>query len=221
MFNKIRVFLQLQKSILWNYGWLKSWWYNKPIDNEKQPLPWITYPAIDFIKQFDFEHSRIFEWGSGNSTMWWSKRCKEIVSVESNANWYNLMKDKLPGNVKYLTCSIDLKEEMNLFLDSEGMYDVIVVDHNGTFRRECCRIAPQKLNEGGLILLDNSDQCLFATEELRKSGFQQIDFAGIAPSCSYAQTTSIFFKGKLKFSTIEKYQPVKSVAQPNNPWENC
>jgi hypothetical protein len=221
MFTKIRTFFQLQKSILWEYGWLKSWWHNKPIDNNKDPIPWITYPAIDFLKQFNYSESLVFEWGSGYSTLWWAKRCKEITSVESYSKWYELLKPKLPSNVVYLTCAIQVDEEMKFFLESDSTYDVIIVDHFGPFRKHCCEIAPQKLNPGGIILLDNSDQCLLACEVLRNKGFQQIDFSGLAPSCSYAQTTSIFFKEHIKFSTINNFQPLKSLAQPNGPWENC
>src|SRR5690606_11407686 len=106
----VRTFFQLQKSILWKYGWLKSWWYNKPIDNNKEPIPWITYSAIDFLKQFNYSESLVFEWGSGYSTLWWAKRCKEITSVESYSKWYELLKPKLPSNVVYLTCAIQVDE---------------------------------------------------------------------------------------------------------------
>lgn len=219
--TKIRIFFQLQRSILIKYGWLKSWWHNKPIDRDMNPLPWITYPAIDFLKQFDFSNVRVFEWGSGYSTLWWSKRCKQITSVESNKRWYDLIKKDLPDNVRYISCQFNLAEEINAFLQTPETFDVIIVDHNGPFRKDCCKVAVTKLNIGGIIVLDNSDQCLLACEELRKMDFQQIDFTGIAPSCSYAQTTSIFFKNCIRFQTIEKYQPLRSVAQPNEPWPNC
>lgn len=221
LFNKIRTFLQFQKGILWDYGWLKSWWHNMPLDNNLKPLPWITYPAIDFISQFNFTNSIVFEWGSGNSTFWWSERCKEIYSLESNLFWYNKMKPRIGSNVRYLHCAIDKNEEVELFMKQEALFDIIIVDNHGLFRKACCEAAIHKLKNGGIIILDNSDQCLEATLALRTAGFYQIDFSGFAPSCSYAQTTSIFYKDHFNLNTIQNFQPTRSLAQPNLPWPDC
>ena len=63
--NRYRPLLQLQHGFLFQYGWLKSWWRGRPVDAAGKPLPWLTYPAIDFISQFDFSDAIVFEWGSG------------------------------------------------------------------------------------------------------------------------------------------------------------
>src|SRR5689334_2540583 len=47
--GKARVFAQMQHGLLFQYGWLKSWWQSKPVDANGHPLPWLTYPAIDSI----------------------------------------------------------------------------------------------------------------------------------------------------------------------------
>ncbi|HUQ21233.1 MAG TPA: hypothetical protein VM099_16555, partial [Gemmatimonadaceae bacterium] len=52
--NKLRTLLQLLNGILVQYGWLKSLIGGKPVDKDGMPVPWFTYPAIDFIKQLDF-----------------------------------------------------------------------------------------------------------------------------------------------------------------------
>ena len=59
-----------------------------PVDNKDNPLPWFTYPAIEFISQFDLTDKFIFEWGSGNSSSFFAKRTKEIISIEDNEEWY-------------------------------------------------------------------------------------------------------------------------------------
>ena len=51
--NKIRSFLQFQRGILFQYGWLRAWRAGRPVDARGDPLPWITYLAIDFLAQFD------------------------------------------------------------------------------------------------------------------------------------------------------------------------
>jgi len=221
MLMKIRVLFQLQRGLLFQYGWLKAWKANLSIDGDGEPIPWITYPAIDFIKQFDYSSSKIFEWGSGYSTLWWAKRCKLIVSVEAELEWFDFLKSKFGANVNYRFIEKNSEAAMNSILMDEEKYDVIVIDNFGEFRKECCKTANAKLNKGGYIILDNSDQCLEACKILRDFGYQQIDFTGFVPGSNYAQTTSIFFKEHLDFHTIENYQPARSVAQPNLPWPNC
>jgi hypothetical protein len=72
-----------------------------------------------------------------------------------------------------------------------------------------------------MIILDNSDQCLKAAQILRAQGLLEIDFYGFVPGYGYAQTTSIFFRGHLKFLTLASFPPQKRIAQPNVPWPEC
>jgi hypothetical protein len=100
-------------------------------------------------------------------------------------------------------------------------YDIFVIDNHGPFRWRCAEAAARHLAAGGLIILDNSDQCLRASELLRDNGLTQIDFSGFAPGNGYAQATSIFFRDSFKFRARDMRQPHRSPAQPNPPWEGC
>lgn len=220
--NKIRAFFQVQRGLLFQYGWLKSLRTGRPVDAQGDPVPWITYPAIDFLSQFDFSDASVFEWGSGFSTLWWTKRCRAIASVESNASFIPYIRTLLSEKVELLTTPLDVDAEIAALTSHHTTHhDVFVVDNYGPFRRACADAAATHLNEGGLIILDNSEQCLEATAALRGHGYTQIDFTGFIPGGGYAQTTSFFFKGGLKFRTRHDYQPERSVAQPNPPWEGC
>lgn len=221
MLTKVRVFFQIQIGLLFKYGWLMSWWKNKPVDRHGNPLPWITYPAIDFIKQFDYSDADVFEWGSGYSTLWWSQRCRSIHSLESNPQWYSIMKSRLGANVTYIHTAIKAEDEVAAFRELKRDFDVIVLDNHGSFRYDCAKAAAEALREGGMIILDNSDQCVKTTRLLRDAGFVQIDFSGFAPSNGYAHTTSVFFRNRLRFETKDGVQPHSSVAQPNPVWEDC
>jgi len=220
--NKIRILFQLQRGLLFQYGWLRSWWIGRPVDAMGAPLPWITYPAIDFISQFDFSDASVFEWGSGFSTLWWSRRCRQITTVESNLPWVPYIKDLLPETVEIIVTPLDADAEIDALLNHHSVqHDVFVIDNHGPFRWRCAEAAASKLARGGLIILDNSDQCPRACEILRNRGLSQIDFTGFAPGNGYAQATSIFFKEPLKFRTCNKSQPHISPAQPNPPWPHC
>ena len=68
--------------------------------------PWISFNAIDFLKKIVRPDMRVFEYGSGGSTMFWISRVKELVSVEHDLFWYSNMKKKLDElpvrNVQYV-----------------------------------------------------------------------------------------------------------------------
>lgn len=219
--TKIRVFLQFQRGILFQYGWLQSWWKGRPVDRNGMPLPWITYPAIDFLSQFDFSKASVFEWGSGFSTLWWSRRCLSIVTVETNAAWVPYITPLLPDNVVILTPPFEREAEATVIDETNSFFDVIVVDNHGPFRWRCAERAADHLAAGGIIIVDNSDQCLRTTAFLRDRGLCQIDFTGFAPGGGYAQSTSLFFRERIGLPLRSGDAPTKSVAQPNPPWEDC
>ena len=217
----LRVLLQVQRGLLFKYGWLRAWWKGKPVDANGEPIPWITYPAIEFLSQFDFSDASVFEWGSGFSTLWWSKRCRAIATVESNAPWIPYIRPLLPERVEFLTTSPDVEAEIEILrIHKRQTWDVIVIDNHGPFRWRCAEAATTHLAEGGIIILDNSDQCLKAANTLRMAGLTEIDFSGFIPGSGYGHTTSVFFNQSIRFQTLMP-QPNKPVSQPNPPWPKC
>ncbi|QNH55640.1 MAG: hypothetical protein H2674_14390, partial [Limnospira indica BM01] len=65
-------------------GWLKSLATGVPINFDSQPIPWYTYPAIEFIENKISSDFKVFEYGSGQSTLWWAERVLKVISVESD-----------------------------------------------------------------------------------------------------------------------------------------
>src|SRR3954463_2256551 len=74
---------------LWrDYGHVKSARRGKCVDVIGNPIPWYTYPAIEYLKQLDFSTKNVFEFGAGQSTLFWAGRARRVVSVEDDAAWY-------------------------------------------------------------------------------------------------------------------------------------
>jgi len=87
-------------------GGLKTLWYifryfycslrlynnpaHNPILDEK---PWMSFPVIKMLESIINKDSRVFEYGSGGSTLFFSKRVKELVSVEHDRYWYQTVKE--------------------------------------------------------------------------------------------------------------------------------
>ena len=59
------------------------------IDKDGNPIPWYTYPAIEYLSQFDYSQKEIFEFGCGYSSMFWANRAKKVTSIEDNINWFS------------------------------------------------------------------------------------------------------------------------------------
>ncbi len=55
-------------------GWFTSVKLGRSVDLDGNPLPWITYPAIEMLRRIDILNGRVFEYGAGNSSLWWATR---------------------------------------------------------------------------------------------------------------------------------------------------
>lgn len=207
------------RSLLIRYGWLRSLRKNGCFDTEGNPIPWFTYPAIDFISGLDISDKRVFEWGSGNSTLFWGKFAREIVSIETDPKWYEYLKPKISSNCSLLYVDRDRSSYVGA-IDGYDRFDVIVIDGEVEHRKACCLSALEHIADGGIIVLDNSDQCPESTALLQSADLIQVDFTGFAPLNVYAHTTSIFFTRSYSFTPRDDGQPHKSVAQPYDSWQN-
>ncbi|WP_242039763.1 methyltransferase domain-containing protein [Anabaena sphaerica] len=175
-------------------GWLQSLYSGKPINQEAKPIPWYTYPAIEFIENKIDSNFCVFEYGSGNSSLWWSERVTQVISIESDANWFGYIKENMPSNVELYLIEDDLEYAAAINQYEDHSFDVIIVD--GSNRNQCAEFAISKVKDKGFIIFDNTDDHKHAegVEKLLESGFMRIDFYGMIPSYLYKNCTSIFFK---------------------------
>ena len=57
------------------------------IDKQGKAIPWYTYPAIEYLNSLEFKNRKVFEFGSGNSTLFWLAKNAQVTSVENNKIW--------------------------------------------------------------------------------------------------------------------------------------
>src|ERR1051326_108447 len=76
--------------ILWSLasGHFRSALLDRPVDQSGHPIPWYTFPCVQFLGTKDFAGKTVAEFGAGYSTLWWAARCKSLVSFEDNETWY-------------------------------------------------------------------------------------------------------------------------------------
>ncbi len=213
----VRDGIDIMAHILKDYGWLKSKRAGRSVDAQGEPVPWFTYPAIDFIRQLDVRELTVFEYGSGFSTLFWARRARKIVSVESDGTWFQEIGSRAPPNAELILAPDDAESYVTK-IAGRGTFDIIVIDGTGESRLPCCQIAPKYLNPKGFIILDNSDLWLESAAVLRNSDLIQVDFTGLAPLSRHWHTTSLFFSRQYAIQPLDGHQPHKSVAQPAKPW---
>lgn len=187
----------LLRSAQHQLGWFKSAWKNSSVDKAGNPIPWLTYPAIHFLESRSsaLKQADVFEFGSGNSTFWWAKKCSSVTSVEYYDKWFEKMKTQLPKKVELLFRENNSTHDFgNAILEDKKKYDIIMVD--GRDRVSCAVNAAERLKKGGVIVWDNSERPRYqkGVKKLLALGFKQIEFFGPVPIDNKLEITSIFYK---------------------------
>jgi hypothetical protein len=153
-------------------------------------LPWLTYPAIEYLSGLDLSQCRVFEFGAGSSTLFWAARCKKVVSVELDADWFKKILALAPPNVTLLH-QPDGHRYARTIADIGGSFDIVCID--GAERYLSASESVRRLAPRGILLLDNSEWYPNTADMLASHGLLEIRFSGFAPLNAFTSTTSIFF----------------------------
>jgi hypothetical protein len=205
--EKIRIILTLLKSpdelsallSLKHSGYLQEWgWFNAfrkkaSVGQNNEALPWVTYPFISFIRPRLKDTFNVFEYGSGNSTLFYAKFVNKITAVEHAEEWYEKMSSLLTGNAEIIFSS-ESGDYAGSIKNKSLKYEIVIVD--GIERINCLIAANDHLTSDGVIILDDSEREEYAAgkEFLREQEFKSIDFWGIAPGYLVNKCTTVFYK---------------------------
>jgi hypothetical protein len=176
-------------------GWFRSFEEGASVDRNGDPIPWYTYPAVEFLRTRVRPEMAVFEYGCGNSTLWWAERVAQVVSVEHDAAWHRRMAVLVPPNVTLRRVPLDPPGEYAGALLREGRrFDVVVID--GRERVECTRGITGALTDAGVVVFDNSDRPDYAEgyAALAAERFRRIDFVGLVPIVPHKNATSVFYR---------------------------
>jgi hypothetical protein len=177
-------------------GHFKSSFKTFAVSAQGEPIPWYTYPCLDFLRYRSYQGKKVLEFGGGQSTLWWAKRASNIVTFEGDREWYNKIKVNMPANVDLFLVSIENPDrcvaEVTQVLDrgNYGKFDVIIID--GLYRFQMIDLARQAMADSGVIICDDADGYGFY-EGFKDSGLNRVDFFGYSPCVILPHCTSIFF----------------------------
>lgn len=180
---------------LFDIGWTNSIISGNIVDKSNNPIPWVTYPFIEFIGERLNNTIELFEFGCGNSTLYYAPKVARVTSVEHDRPWFDKIESSMPANVKLFFCELVYGEEYSKFAaNTNDKYDVIIVD--GRDRVNCCINSVAALKAGGIVVLDDSERPQYkaAHDFFKSNGFKKLDFWGTAPAVNYLKCTSVFYR---------------------------
>lgn len=195
--SKVLTFENTQSpSYLKDVGWFTS--INKKENIFKDELvPWVSYPFIEFLMPRLKDDFSVFEFGMGSSTVFFSKKCKDVVAVEHDNQWYMKTKENLKGSsnigLKFRALENGYSKTIN---ENDKEYDIIFID--GRKRLECLKNSISHLSNKGVIILDNSDRAKYkdAFGYMSQSGFKEITISGLVIAHYMKSSSTIFYKVK-------------------------
>ena len=176
-------------------------------------VPWWTYAAVDEVSAFLASRPgtvRVFEYGAGASTVWLAKRAAEVVSVEHDESFWQLMQPLFAehANIEvflvppapaigeadevrseragYEQC--DFADYVSAIDRCGGTFDLVIVD--GRARGACLTAAMPRLAKDGMIVFDNSNRRRYR-QAINTSGMVATRLRGLAPALPYPSETML------------------------------
>lgn len=180
-------------SSLLQSGWFRSFRECRAIDRRGEAIPWWTYSAVHFIEPRLTPGLRVFEYGCGSSTVWLSRRVKEVISVEHDQRWA----ERVSSQLKSGSSQVILRELSGGYVEEiarHGYFDVVIID--GRQRVKCLHQCLEFLTPAGIIIWDNSEREDFAEGMLqaKRNGFRELPFWGLLPAKIQFSQTSILYR---------------------------
>ncbi len=170
-------------------------------------LPWINIGALDYLTKILKPEMRVFEYGSGGSTLFLSKRVSEIISVEHDQPWFAAMNEKVKD---LMNVSLIYKEPVKRNDNDYGSFygngwqgysfeeyvkvidqypdqyfDLVIID--GRSRSACFLHAIKKIKKGGYLLFDNSERDKY--QGVLKSIEDKLSYRMYGPAVNYLSFT--------------------------------
>ena len=158
--------------------------------------PWMCFPAVEQLDKFLTAESRVFEYGSGGSTIYFAQRAAEVVSIEHERSWHDLVATELEqrqlANVRYdlIEPAVDVGFDATRIADPSAYVSdderyagktfrsyaqainafpdqyFDLVVVDGRARPSCILHARGKVKPGGILLLDQSERPYYLAKSL-------------------------------------------------------
>jgi hypothetical protein len=184
-----------------HYRTVKDW---ACVNRVGQPIPWYTYPLIEYLDNIDLSGAKVLEYGSGNSSLYYLRRGSIVTSIEDNEEWYKRISIQ-SERFSYFLCKN--KEE---YVERPEIRDADIIVIDGIFRKECADYLKRQMEIGialpKIVIFDNSDWYPNTISGLdEKLGWHRVDFCGFGPINGYTWVSSIYLSPDKKLPRIKRH----------------
>lgn len=177
--------------------WLGKWARSlrKGATSVADESPWMTFAAIAHLERHLAAlggKGRVFEWGSGGSTLFFARRAAEVTAVENDAEWAETVRKACAErNLPHVTVACHGADEARppvefdaadpaQYYSGSAVYQghifrtyaehigsqpdahLDLVVVDGRVRPACLRLGMAKVKPGGLLVLDNAERTWYA-----------------------------------------------------------
>lgn len=185
----------------------------------RERLPWVTYAAAGFLEP-RIAGRRVFEWGAGGSTLWFSDRgAVSVDSVDHDPAWVAAVRRAAapdarvrvlfrparagaavpgdPADPDGYASAVVPGASFREYARAIGAYParhfgVVLID--GRSRCACFKAAVPHVAAGGLVVLDDSSRGRYrwCLEEAARLGWERHDFTGAGPYADEPWMTTVW-----------------------------
>lgn len=177
---------------------------------EEAEAPWWNKRAIRYLSHQLQPAARVFEWGSGGSTVWLARQGIAVTSIEHNPEWVTNVIDRCPsadiraipgtthGSLRSHSGWLDRGQ---LFFDDyvaaidqfeDESFDIIIVD--GVCRIECVHRGAPKVKPGGILIVDDTDLKLLSPPRKLLPGWRSVSLSGFKKTSRDFRETTFFYR---------------------------
>jgi len=151
-------------------------------DAEKfRSVPSLALPAVCFLDDYLTRGMKVFEWGSGASTLFFGMHDVGCVTIEHDKEWYGAViaamryrgfasdirlieaqsgSDSIYGSAKTQDVELHFQQYVDVIEEfADDTFDLVLVD--GRARCACLEIAQSKVKPGGVLMLDDSHRVFY------------------------------------------------------------
>ena len=187
--------LYINHSYLVTSGLMESYRCGYPCKADGTAVPWMNYSLITLLEERLTEDIKLLEFGSGYSTLFFSRLVGSVTSIESEVEWFETTRQMVGDSADlFLVESTETESYRKVLEQLDDHFDVILID--GRNRVSCAVLTSDMVTERGVILFDDSmrEEYKEGIDHLVNKGFKRLDFEGIKPTSIKLYRTTLFYK---------------------------
>lgn len=206
---------ELRYAPAWLYSLLPG---HSPVNDRR---PWMNFRVIAWLESYLKPDMRVFEYGSGGSTLFFAERVAHVVSVEHDESFHAFITQQIehaglsnctyilsnprpvtPDAVPPYGCTSFTSEWPTQRTMSFEAYVKTIDEHpdgsfdlvtvDGRARPSCAQRALHKIKDGGWLLVDNMERSRYSIIREFLRQYPCLDFFGVVPYEVRRQHTAVW-----------------------------